>query len=123
MLTRRTALAGAIALLAVPAFAHHGLMIWDKENLVIVEGVVTEEMDGYPHWEITVRAEGEDWLVDIGSDFELERAGFSADGREFTPGAKIRVEGYRPKDSDTRLMRPQRMILNGKTYEFVTDGY
>ena len=119
--TRRKVLAGALAVFAAPALAHHGLMIWDKENPVTLTGLVSEEMDGFPHWEVTIRVEGRDWVIDLGSDFDLERAGLDPSGKQFTIGANITVEGYRPKDSDARLVRPKKIVLDGKTFEYTTD--
>ncbi len=103
------------------AKAHHGLMIWDRENPIKLEGLISEEMDGFPHWEVEIRVDGQDWVIDLGSDFDLERAGLNPDGREFTIGAKIAVEGYRPKNSNTRLIRPKKITLGTKTFEFTTD--
>ena len=124
-LTRRTLLANglttALAAAATSALAHHGLMIWDRDNPVTLKGLVSSEMDGFPHWEAKIRVDSEDWVIDLGSDFDLERAGLSTDGREFTIGAAIEVTGYRPKDSDTRLLRPKSITLDGTTYTFTTD--
>ena len=123
---RRTLLgaisAGALAAMMMPtAFAHHGLMIWDTENPITIEGIVSAEMDGFPHWEVSIRVDGKDWIVDLGSDFDLERAGLSSDGREFTIGSKIIVTGYRTKSTDVRLMRPATITLDGKLYKYTTD--
>lgn len=114
--------AGAITTaVSTPAHAHHGLMIWDKENPVTIEGIVSAEMDGFPHWEVSIRVDGQDWIVDLGSDFDLERAGLSPDGSEFTIGSKITVTGYRTKSTDVLLMRPASITLNGKLYKYTTD--
>ena len=122
MISRRTALFAALAAgLSTAARAHHGLMIWDKETLVMLTGIVTEPMDGFPHWEIEVRVDGVDWVIDLGSDFDMERAGLHTDGREFSIGAEVIVEGYRPKGSDARLIRPRRVTVGGTTYEFKTE--
>lgn len=119
---RRTFLtltAGAAAV-AGSAGAHHGLMLWDEENLVVIEGFVAEELDGFPHWEIEVRVneDSDDWVIDMGDDFIMERAGLNKDGREFTIGKPIKVEGYQPKDSDTHLLRPVRITMDGIVYQF-----
>ena len=97
---------------ASPAAAHHGYMRWDKENPVAIEGWISKEMDGFPHWEIWVRVESQDWEVDVGDQFQLERAGLSPDGREFQYLRKIRVEGYRPQDEKIFRILPIRIILD-----------
>lgn len=105
---------------AGPAMAHHGLMLWDEENLVVIEGFVSEELDGFPHWEVEVRVseDSDDWVIDMGDDFIMERAGLHKDGREFTIGKPIKVEGYQPKDSDTHLLRPVRITIDGVVHQF-----
>lgn len=119
MVTRILFFAGFLLLAPVMALAHHGLMIWDEE-VTTIEGFVSEEMDGFPHWEISVRTpEGHDWEVDVGSDFEMDRAGMKAE--DLPVGTKVRVEGYRPKGSEGLLLRPQRIIVGDKVYEFRGD--
>ena len=121
---RRTLLTTAVAGLAIaaagPVAAHHGLMMWDEENLVTIEGFVSEELDGFPHWEIEVRVDedSDDWVIDLGDDFIMERAGLHKDGREFVVGKAIKVEGYQPLDSDTHLLRPVRITIDGVAHEF-----
>jgi hypothetical protein len=107
----------ASALVAAPASAHHGLMLWSDE-VTTIEGFVSETMDGFPHWEISVRTpDGQDWDVDVGSDFEMGRAGM---GPEDLPiGTEVKVEGNLPEDEpDARLLRPVRIIAGSKVYEF-----
>ena len=121
---RRRLLNAGVALLAIaaaaPGAAHHGLMLWDEENLVTIEGFVSQELDGFPHWEIQVRVDddSDDWLIDLGDNFTMERAGLHEDGREFSIGAAIKVEGFRPRDSETRLLRPARITIGGTVHEF-----
>ena len=121
MIDRRSLLGLIPALLVVPAAAHHGLMVWDEDNLVVIEGVISEEMDGFPHWEIEVRSDGEDWIIDMGSDFDMERAGLDPTGGDFPVGTSIRVEGYRPLNSDALLVKPRKITIGDKVFEFTTD--
>lgn len=116
---RRLGLLAFVALLMAPvmALAHHGLMIWDDDEVTSIEGFVSGEMDGFPHWEINVRTpEGEEWTVDVGSEFEMNKAGVKAE--DLPIGTKVKVEGNRPRDSDSLLLRPLRIITRGETYEF-----
>lgn len=107
----------ALAFLAAPALAHHGLMLWSDE-VTTIEGFVAEEMDGFPHWEISVRtSDGQNWDVDVGSEFEMQRAGVKPE--DLPIGTKVRVEGNLPKgEPDARLLRPLRIIAGAKVYEF-----
>jgi hypothetical protein len=108
-----------LALLAAPvvAMAHHGLMLW-AEEVTSIEGFVSAEMDGFPHWEISVRtADGRDWEVDVGSDFEMGRAGMKPE--DLPIGTEVRVEGNLPQDEpDATLLRPLRIIAGDRVYEF-----
>jgi len=104
-------------MMPVAALAHHGLMIWDEDEVTTIEGFISAEMDGFPHWEINVRTpEGEEWTIDVGSEFEMGKAGMKAE--DLTIGTKVKVEGNRPRDSESLLLRPLRVITRDKTYEF-----
>jgi hypothetical protein len=100
-----------------PAMAHHGLMIWSDE-VTTIEGFVSAEMDGFPHWEISVRTpDGRDWDIDVGSDFEMGRAGLKPE--DLPVSTEVRVEGNLPADEpDATLLRPLRIIVGDKVYEF-----
>lgn len=116
---RRLAFLPLLALLFLPvaALAHHGLMLWQDDVVTTIEGFVSEEMDGFPHWEISVRTpDGQDWHIDVGSDFEMNQAGLKPE--ELTVGTRVTVEGNRPRDSDALLLRPLRIIAGDKVYEF-----
>ena len=109
----------AVALLAAPgvAGAHHGLMLW-AEEVTTIEGFVSAEMDGFPHWEVSVRTpDGRDWAIDVGSDFEMGRAGMKPE--DLPIGTEVRVEGNLPQDEpDATLLRPLRIIAGDRVYEF-----
>lgn len=101
------------AALAGRAAAHHGYMAWDTENPIVLDGWISKEMDGFPHWEIRVRVDGEDWAVDIGDKFTLQKAGFNDKGKDFRMRRKIRVEGVRPVDRSILRILPSRITLEG----------
>ncbi len=123
MLTRRIFTTLAAAAFAAPALAHHGYMRWDEDNPVVIEGWISKEMDGFPHWEIHVRVDGVDWEVDVGDQFQLEKAGFSRDGREFSMRREIRIEGIRPIDRKVLRLLPRTIILDGdKTFTMNVQG-
>lgn len=120
---RRALLLALAALPAAPAFAHHGYMRWDRDNPVDMEGWISKELDGFPHWEIWIRVDGEDWEVDVGDQFILKKAGFSEDGKEFALRRQIRVEGWRPVDRTVRRLLPFRITLDGdRSYDIVVEG-
>ena len=119
MTMRRLSFLPLIALLLAPvaALAHHGLMLWQDDVVTTIEGFVSDEMDGFPHWEISVRTpDGQDWAIDIGSDFEMQKAGVAPE--DLPVGTEVTVEGNRPRDSEALLLRPLRVIVGDKVYEF-----
>lgn len=114
---RSTLLTLALLVAPVAAFGHHGLMLWQDDVVTTIEGFLSEDMDGFPHWEISVRTpDGNDWEVDIGSEFEMDKAGLKAE--DLTIGTEVRVEGNRPRESDALLLRPLRIFVGDKVYEF-----
>lgn len=114
-LTRR-AFALSLAAAALPAAslrAHHGYMRWDEDNPVTLEGWISSEMDGFPHYEFEMRVDGVDWEVDVGDQFQLEKAGLSRTGDEFTLRREVRVTGVRPIDREIHRILPSRITLDG----------
>lgn len=122
-LARRSFITGAAALIAGRAAAHHGYMAWDYDNPITLEGWISNPMDGFPHWEFWMRVDGEDWSVDIGDQFTLQKAGFQKDGKEFTRNRQVRVEGYRPVDQKVLRILPTSIQLDDEEpREIVVSG-
>lgn len=97
--------------------AHHSPTVYNRDELVVLEGFVSDEMDGFPHWQIKVRMEGKDYNVDLGSEYILREAGLREDGRDFRIGDQIKVEGYLPANPTIVRIVPLRIHLKGKVYE------
>ncbi len=123
-LDRRALLLGLAAFAAAPARAHHGYMVWDTENPVALEGWISKELDGFPHWEIWMRVEGEDWEVDVGDQFTLKKAGLSEDGKEFKMRRELRIDGLRPVDRSVLRILPRRITFldSGESFEIEVNG-
>lgn len=125
MIDRRRCLLTGLAFLLIAgtaARAHHGPMPWDRSEIVVLDGIVVQEMDGFPHWEISLRVDGVDWSVDVGDNFTLERAGLAPDGSDFSIGRRVIIEGYRPLDPAWHRLLPQRIIIDGTTYDIRLHG-
>lgn len=121
-MNRRAFLAALATLPAAAAHAHHGVMRWDKSEIYVIEGWISNPMDGFPHWEISVRVGDVDWEVDVGGERQLRKAGFKPDGSEFSHRKDIKVEGYRPWKKDRLLILPVRITLDGVTREIKIRG-
>ncbi|MEL6267697.1 MAG: DUF6152 family protein [Pseudomonadota bacterium] len=119
---RRTVLGALAATLAAPARAHHSVILYDMEAMITLEGFVSKELDGFPHWEVEMRVEGQDWQVDLQDGFAMREAGMDPDGAVFTLGRKLTVEGHPARDRDYRRVLPKRLTIDGRTYEFALRG-
>lgn len=125
MLLNRRAMLGllGVSALAGRAAAHHGYMAWDTENPIVLEGWISKEMDGFPHWEFWMRVDGKDWSVDIGDQYQLKRAGFSSSGSEFQMRRQVKVWGLRPVDQSVLRVLPSRIQLDDEEpHDIVVKG-
>lgn len=118
-ITRRAALGLFAALPAGIAAAHHGYMAWDTENPITLEGWISNEMDGFPHWEFWMRVDGEDWSVDIGDQFALKKAGLNENGSDFKLRRVVKVEGLRPVDRSVLRVLPSVITFEGEEPHYI----
>jgi hypothetical protein len=101
-----------LALVCVPAYAHHSFAVhFVPEGRVVIEGVVTEFRFRNPHGLIFLRASDgsqaeAEWKVETNSPSILRRRGWSPDS--IKPGDKVTIEGYPARD-DTNFMRVYRL--------------
>jgi hypothetical protein len=118
MIARRTFLIAAGVLmsstLAGAAFAHHGWR-WAEDGNFELTGVITEAKLGNPHGLLTLDAEGEAWVVEVGQPWRNERAGLTDD--MLAPGVELTASGARSADHSQNLMKAERVIIDGSTYD------
>ncbi len=98
------AVASALAL-AVPAWAHHSHVHYEKGETITVSGIVTEIQWINPHTWFFITVTGEDgqaqeWALESGAPSQLIRRGW----------VRERIE---PGDTITALVRPVRGGSNG----------
>jgi Family of unknown function (DUF6152) len=122
MPARRTFLiaTGALLLstLAGAALAHHGWR-WAEDGNFELTGVITEVQLGNPHGLLTLDAEGETWTVEVGQPWRNERAGLMDD--MLVPGVELTASGARSADHSQNLMKAERVIIDGTTYNLYPD--
>ncbi len=111
------ALAGA-ALLARPALAHHGWG-WATEEEFELTGKIVGVRLGNPHGEVTLDVKGVQWVVEVGQPWRNERAGLTAN--LLGMGRLITVHGHRSAKKDERLMKAERVVIDGKSYNLYPD--
>ena len=59
------------------------------------------------------------WTVEIGQPWRNERAGLTR--QMLTPGVRLLVHGHRSAKKGERLMKAERIIIAGKSYNLYPD--
>lgn len=104
------------AMLLLPAFvsAHHGWS-WTSGGNIQLTGVIAEARLGNPHGELVIDVNGERWTVEVGQPWRNQRAGLQ-DG-DLAPGTEVKVEGEPSADVEERLLKVERLWIDGTQYE------
>ena len=105
---------GAALLLPVAAFAHHGWSWTTGENIELT-GTITETSLGNPHGELTMDVDGTSWTVEVGQPWRNSRAGLK-DG-DLAPGVVLTVSGEPSADPDEKLLKVERLWIDGAEFE------
>ena len=112
--TRLGALALVIgALVMQGAVAHHGWG-WATDEEFEVTGTITEVRLGNPHGEVTLDVAGERWLVEVGQPWRNDRAGLTPE--LLAVGQRVTVHGHRSAKVGERLLKAERLVIDGKDY-------
>jgi hypothetical protein len=108
----------AVMVLAPAAFAHHGWG-WATDEEFQLTGKITGTKLGNPHGEVTVEAQGATWVVEVGQPWRNDRAGLSAS--LLSAGRMITVHGHRSAKQGERLVKAERIVIDGKSYNLYPD--
>ena len=100
------------------AFAHHGWG-WATDEEFEITGKITNVRLGNPHGEVTLDVKGEKWLVEVGQPWRNERAGLTED--LLSVGRSITVHGHRSAKPSELLVKAERVIIDGKSYNLYPD--
>ena len=111
------ALAAAV-LLPAAALAHHGWSWTTGENIELT-GTITEARLGNPHGELTLDVDGTPWTVEVGQPWRNSRAGLE-DG-DLAEGVVLKVSGEPSADPDEKLLKVERLWIDGALYELYPD--
>jgi len=122
MPARRAILTALGALLASglcgPARAHHGWR-WTDEGNFELTGIIKAVQLGNPHGLLTIDADGEEWVVEVGQPWRNARAGLE-DGM-LVEGVEMTASGQRAADHAEKRMKAERVIIDGTTYDLYPD--
>lgn len=98
--------------------AHHGWG-WATEEEFEISGSIVEVRLGNPHGEVTIDAKGEQWVVEVGQPWRNQGAGLLDD--MFSVGRTITVHGHRSAREGERLVKAERVIIDGESYNLYPD--
>lgn len=102
----------------VPGNAHHGWS-WTIGGNIELIGVIQKVSLGMPHGVVTVDAEGEVWTVEVGQPWRNERAGLKPD--DLAEGVEVRIIGEPSADPAQKLLKAERIYINGREYNLYPD--
>jgi len=118
----KSSLALAATLIAIfltePVWAHHGWG-WATEEEFELTGEITAVRLGNPHGEVTVDVKGARWIVEVGQPWRNEKAGLTQ--KLLSKGQVITAHGHRSAKKGQRLMKAERMVINGRSYNLYPD--
>ena len=101
-----------------PARAHHGWG-WASGEEFELTGTITAVALGNPHGELNLDVNGEEWAVEIGQPWRNERAGLTES--LLKAGTTVTAHGHRSADPEARLMKAERIVIDGKDYNLYPD--
>lgn len=104
--------------LAQASMAHHGWG-WASDQEFELTGKIAKLRHGNPHGEITLDVDGEKWVVEVGQPWRNERAGLTSD--LLSIGRVMTAHGHRSSRESERLMKAERLVIDGKSYNLYPD--
>jgi hypothetical protein len=119
-MSRTAIISGALALLmaafvAAPAVdAHHGWRWAENENSEIT-GTVKSTKLGNPHGLVTMDVNGEEWTAEVGQPWRNDRAGLTP--AMLKAGVTITIQGHRATDKAQKVIKAERVVIDGKSYD------
>ena len=105
-------------LASAPVGAHHG-WAWASGEEFSLAGTIKQVRHGNPHGEMVLATPSGDWTVEIGQPWRNERAGLTQ--ALLKPGTKLRVHGHRSARVNQRLMKAERVVVAGKSFNLYPD--
>jgi hypothetical protein len=100
------------------AWAHHGWG-WASAEEFELTGRITAVRLGNPHGELTLDVDGQKWIVEVGQPWRNEQAGLKKS--LLTTGQVITAHGHRSAKPKQLLMKAERVVINGKSYNLYPD--
>jgi hypothetical protein len=105
-------------LVARSAGAHHGWG-WATDEEFEITGTIAKVSLGNPHGEVTLEVNGAQWRIEVGQPWRNRRAGL--DTGLLIVGRLITVHGHRSAKKSELLVKAERVIIDGKSYNLYPD--
>jgi len=117
---RRSLIAFGLVLAALPAIpvaAHHGWG-WTTDEEFELSGVVRSVPHGNPHGTMVLATKSGVWTVETGQPWRNDQAGVT---QLLKAGTTLTVHGHRSARPGELLMKAERIIIAGKSYNLYPD--
>ena len=98
---------------AAPIAAHHG-WAWATDEEFELSGVVKDVRNRNPHGTMMLATASGNWTVEIGQPWRNAQAGLTM--QLLKPGTRLLVHGHRSARKNERLMKAERIVIAGKSY-------
>lgn len=104
----------ATLLTVTSASAHHGWR-WAESDNSEITGTIKSKTLGNPHGTVVLDVNGEEWTAEVGQPWRNDRAGLTAE--IMAMGVTMTVKGHRATDKTKKVIKAERVVIDGKTYE------
>lgn len=104
--------------LTQPVRAHHGWG-WAMQEEFQLTGEIAAVRLGNPHGELTLDVKGDKWIVEVGQPWRNEKAGLTQ--KLLSKGQVITAHGHRSAKKGQRLMKAERVVIDGRSYNLYPD--
>ena len=100
--------------LGINVMAHHGWADFDRSKKVEISGVIVESKYENPHCFVRLKAEQDEWAVELSAVPRMKRHGITAE--MIKPGTRVTLVGH-PHKKRAHEMKAISMVRDGKTYD------
>jgi hypothetical protein len=100
------------------AVAHHGWS-WAEPEYSELTGVIKTVRLGNPHGRLTLDANGEEWVAEVGQPWRNERAGLKDE--MLKQGVRVTISGHRSARPGEKVIKAERVMIDGNTYNLYPD--
>lgn len=105
---------GIAAFTPAAALGHHGWN-WAEPGNSELSGVITSVRLGNPHGRVTLDADGEEWVAEVGQPWRNARAGLKDE--MLVEGVHVTVSGHKSARPGEKVIKAERVLIDGRKYD------